>query len=230
MASKSILDNTGWMLFGFCGGESNQQTVARSLPPTHSTGANYPVVTPYSGAQSMKRYFLWTLIALSLCACSNKDEFSPDEEELQQANQVTIFEAKDSQQKWSLHADEVNFDDMTHAVLVNPYLLLRENGQDSATVSGKRGVLNYADKLVSIEGDAQVHSLTEKVLLKTDRFFYDIDKDRVWSDKKTHITRGTAKITAKNGIETDSKLRKIEFKKQSTKLPVNPNEIKGAVK
>ena len=156
--------------------------------------------------------------------------FSPDEEEMQRAKDVTLFQAKDSQNKWILHADEVDFENMRHAVLTNPHLLLREDGQDSAEVSGKRGILDYDNKTVSIEGDARVHSLTQQILLTTDRFFYDIDADRVWSDKKTLVTRGTAKITARGGIETDSKLRKIEFKKQSTRLPVNPKELKGAVK
>lgn len=165
-----------------------------------------------------------------LTACSNSKPFSPDDEEMQRAKNVTLFQAKDSENKWILHADQVDFENMTHAVLTNPHLLLREEGKDSAEVSGKRGILDYEDKTVSIEGDAHVHSLTQQILLTTDRFFYDIDKDRIWSDKKTLITRGTAKITARGGIETDSKLQKIEFKKQSTRLPTNPRELQGAVK
>lgn len=169
----------------------------------------------------------WLIITLSmLAACGGEKTFSPDDEQIQQAREVTLFESKNSQNKWILHADKVDFEDMTHAVLTHPHLLLRENGQDSTEVSGKRGVLNYAKKLVSIEGDVRVHSLLENVLLTTDRVFYDIDKDRVWSDKKTLVTRGTAKITAKNGIETDSKLRKIQFKKQRTQLPADPTELK----
>ena len=176
------------------------------------------------------RYGCFVLLSIILAACSGEKSFSPDEEEMQRAKNVTLFQAKDSQNKWILHADEVDFEDMTHAVLTNPHLLLREDGKDSAEVSGKRGILDYNDKSVSIEDDARVHSLTQQILLTTDRFFYDIDKDRVWSDKKTLVTRGTAKITARGGIETDSKLQKIEFKKQSTKLPVNPKELQGAVK
>jgi len=164
-----------------------------------------------------------------LGACSSSKPFSPDEEEVQKAKEVTLFQAKDSENQWVLHADEVDFENMTHAVLTNPHLLLRQDGKDSAEISGKRGILDYNDKTVSIEGDARVHSLTQQILLTTERFFYDIDTDRVWSDKKTLVTRGTAKITARGGIETDSKLQKIEFKKQSTRLPAKLQELKGAI-
>ena len=51
----------------------------------------------------------------------------------------------------------------------------------------------------------------------------------VIADKKTIITRGKSKITAKSGIETDSKLRKIEFKQQTTQLPLDPTELREAV-
>lgn len=178
----------------------------------------------------MKKHFGIILLMGLLAACGSQNSFSPDDGEMQQAQEVTLFESKDSQNKWLLHADSVNFEDMSHAVLINPHLILRENGQDSADITGKRGVLNYSKKLVSIEGNARIHSLTQQVLLTTDRIFYDIDKDRVWSDDKTLVTRGTAKITAKNGIETDSKLRKIEFKQQTTQLPTDPQELPGVVK
>ncbi len=178
----------------------------------------------------MKKISVLVGLCMILAACSADKSFSPDEEELQQAKHVTLFESKDSHHKWILNADEVDFEDMANAVLTNPHLMLYENNQPSAEISGKRGTLNYAQKLVSIEGDAVVHSLAEQVRLTTDRFFYDIDKDRVWSDKKTLVTRNNAKITAKAGIETDSKLRKIEFKKQTTQLPTDLAEIKGAIK
>ena len=177
----------------------------------------------------MKQTLLIGCLLCGLAACSSQASFSPEEEEIQQANQVVLFESKDNQNKWILHADEVNFEDMAHAVLTNPHLILREEGKDSAEVSGKRGILNYSQKLVTIDGDTRVHSLKEKTLLTTDRFFYDIDKDRIWSDKKTIITRGKSKITAKSGIETDSKLRKIEFKQQTTQLPLDPTELREAV-
>ena len=176
------------------------------------------------------RYAYMGLLALLLAACGGSESFSPDEDDIQTAKEVTLFQAKDSQNKWILHADEVDFENMSHAVLINPHLLLREDGQDSAEVSGKRGIMDYETKTVSIEGDARVHSLTQQVLLTTERFFYDIDKDRIWSDKKTLVTRGNAKITAKNGIETDSKLRKIEFKNQSTQLPASTKELQGVGK
>lgn len=178
----------------------------------------------------MKKVWPFFLLSALLCACGGESSFSPDDGEMQQAKEVTLFESKDSQNKWLLHADAVNFEDMAHAVLINPHLILREEGQDSADITGKRGVLNYSDKMVSIEGNARIHSLTQQVLLTTDRIFYDIDKDRVWSDDKTLVTRGTAKITAKNGIETDSKLKKIEFKQQTTRLPTDPKELQGVAK
>ncbi|MBO7237673.1 MAG: LPS export ABC transporter periplasmic protein LptC [Elusimicrobiaceae bacterium] len=166
-------------------------------------------------------------LLLGLVACGGQPGSASNEEDQQKATEVTIFQAKDSQNKWILHADEVDFEDMTRAVLTNPHLLLREGGKDSAEISGKRGIMDYGNKIVSIEGNARVHSLTQQVLLTTERFFYDIDKDHIWSDKKTIVTRGDTKITAKGGIETDSKLRKIEFKKQSTKLPASAKELQG---
>ena len=178
------------------------------------------------------KHWTWCLLGcLCLAACSSKEEpFSPDEGDMQRARQVSIFESKDSQKKWILKADEVNFEDTQHAVLFNPVLILRENGQDSAQVSGEQGILNYDKKLVTITGDARVESFTQKALLTTERFFYNFDKDRVWSDKKTLVTRGNTKVTAKAGIETDSKLRKIKFKQQTTELPLDPNELREETK
>ena len=176
------------------------------------------------------RKFTWVLaLALLLTACGGEKDFSPDDGELQQAKEVTLFESKDSQNKWILHADAVDFEDMNSAILTNPHLILREDGKDSTEVTGKRGILNYSKKLVSIEGNARIHSLLQNTLLTTDRIFYHIDQDRVWSDKKTILTRGKTKITAKNGIETDSKLKKIEFKKQITKLPDDLQELQGVI-
>lgn len=176
------------------------------------------------------RWGLLLIVVLSLTACSEQDAFSPDDGELQQAKQVTLFESKDSHNKWILRAEEVDFQDTEHAVLIRPHLLLRENDQNSAEVSGDRGILNYAQKVVRIEGNARVHSFTENLLLTTDHFSYDINKDLVWSDDKTWITRGNTKITAKKGIETDSKLKQIKFKKQTTQLPTDPAELQGVKK
>lgn len=173
----------------------------------------------------MRKYAALLLLCLALAACSNKPDFTPEEEDIQHAEEVAIFEAKDSQKKWILRADAVNFEDLSSAVLINPRLLLRQDGKDSAEVSGDSGSFNYLKKLVSIEGHARVHSFNENVTLETDRFFYDIDKDRIWSDKNTVVTRASAKITARGGIETDSKLTKIEFKKQSTRLPKTLKEL-----
>ena len=177
----------------------------------------------------MKKLVCLWIASVCLGACGTKDNFSPDDGDMQQANQVTLFESKDSQKKWILKADAVNFEDMTHAVLLNPHLLLREDGQDSAEVTGKRGLLNYDKKLVTIEGDARVQSFTQQAILTTERFFYNFDQDRVWSDRKTIVTRGHTKVTAKGGIETDSKLHKIEFKKQTTQLPKDVKELQGVV-
>ena len=120
----------------------------------------------------------------------------------------------------------MDFADLTRATLKNPELLLKQNGQNSARVTGQSGTFDYAQKLVTIEGDARVNSLTEKTLITTERFFYDVDKDRIWSDQKTTITRATAKSVARGGIETNSKLTRIELKKQTTQLPQNTNELK----
>lgn len=177
----------------------------------------------------MKKLCVLFVCVLFAGACGGKSG-APDNGDMQRAGEVTIFESKDSQKKWILRADEVDFADLNNALLTNPRLLLRQDGQDSAEVTGRKGTFDYLKKLVSIEGDAKVHSFKENVDLATERFYYDVDKDRVWSDKKTVVTRGGAKITARGGIETDSKLLKIEFKKQSTRLPADPKELQGAVK
>ena len=177
----------------------------------------------------MKKLFPALCIFFLLTACGQPDNPLP-QEDTQYADQVTLFESKDSQNKWLLHADRVNFEDIMHAELINPHLTLRENGVATTEVSGKKGILNYSKKLVSIEGDAKVHSLKEHTLLTTERFFYNLDTNRIWSDKKTFVTRGNTKITAKGGIETDSKLHKIEFKKQHTQLPEDIREFQGVSK
>lgn len=178
----------------------------------------------------MKKLTAFLLFVFLLGACGNEKKFSPDDGDMQRAEQVTIFESKDSQKKWILRADEVDFADLNNAVLFNPRLLLRENGQDSAEVTGDKGTFDYVKKLVSIEGNARVHSFKEQTDLTTDRFFYDVNKDRVWSDKKTVVVRGNTKVTAQGGIETDSKLNVIELKKQTTQLPQNVKQLQSEVK
>lgn len=173
----------------------------------------------------MKKTIL-PLLLLTLAACGGKDKFSPTEEPgMQRAKTVSIFESKDSHKKWMLSADEVDFADLNAAVLTNPVLVLQEEGQDSARVSGKYGTFNYAQKLVGIRGDARAESFTQNAVITGSEFFYDVNQDKIWSDKKTVVTREGIKVTAKGGIETDHQLSKIELKKQSTHLPSKIKEI-----
>ena len=174
------------------------------------------------------RNIIWIFLGLVvLGACGGQKDFSPEEESgLQLANEVAIFESKDSQKQWILTAEAVDFADLQNAALKNPKLLLKKDGKDSAQVTGDLGTFDYAQKLVSIEGHARIEALTHDAVLTTDRFFYDIDKDRVWSDNKTVVIRNHAKVTARGGVETDSKLTKIELKKQSTRLPADVRELK----
>lgn len=166
------------------------------------------------------------LLLLALAACGGKDKFSPTEEPgMQRAKTVSIFESKDSHKKWMLSADEVDFADLNAAVLTNPVLVLQEEGQDSARVSGKYGTFNYAQKLVGIRGDARAESFTQNAVITGSEFFYDVNQDKIWSDKKTVVMREGVKVTAKGGIETDHQLSKIELKKQSTQLPAKIKEI-----
>lgn len=167
------------------------------------------------------------LPVLLLAACGGKENFSPNEEPgMQLAQKVSIFESKDSQKKWILEAEEVDFADLSSAVLKNPVLLLKENGKDSAKVTGNYGTFDYGKKLVGIRGDAKAESFTQAVTIAAEEFFYDVDKDRVWSDVKTVVTRGGVKVTARGGVETDSKLNRIELKKQTTQLPLDAKELK----
>ncbi len=166
-------------------------------------------------------------IFILLAACGGKEKFSPeDNADMQLANQVTIFESKASQQQWILTAEAVDFGALQSATLKNPVLLLKQNNADSARISGDIGTFDYQKRLVSIEGNARIDALTEDAHLVTDRFFYDIDKNRVWSDHKTTITRQNAKSVARGGIETDSKLTKIEMKNHSTRLPTDARELR----
>ena len=165
-------------------------------------------------------------VLLLLSACTKKESFSPDDSgEAQIASQVSIFESKGSQQQWLLTAQAVDFADLTNATLKNPILLLKQNGQDSARITGDTGLFDYGNKRVTLEGNAQINSLSEQTVITAPRFFYDIDADRAWSDQKTTITRGSAKTVARGGIETDSKLTRIELKKQTTRLPQDKREL-----
>ena len=174
------------------------------------------------------RKHLFLLLALTgVIACGTKDTFSPDENAgVQLATNVSIFESKDSQKQWILTADAVDFSDLGNATLKNPVLLLKQNGQDSARVTGETGTFDYTNKRVSIQGSARIVSLTQRVKITTDRFFYDVDEDKVWSDTKTVITRASAKTVARGGVETDSKLNKIELKNQTTRVPKTTDEFK----
>ena len=174
----------------------------------------------------MRQIFALSLFCACLAACGGNGEVSPkDASDMQLATKVSIFESKDNQKQWILQADTVDFADLKSATLKNPQLLLKQEGKDSARVSGDTGSFDYIKKLVTVEGHAKIDSFTEDVKITANRFFYDVDNDRVWSEGKTVITRGGAKITARGGIETDSKLVKIEMKKQSTQLPQSTREL-----
>ena len=176
----------------------------------------------------MRKLFLLCLALTALAACDTSQEFAPDENAgMQVANKVSIFESQDNQKKWVLQAQSVDFSDMQTATLKNPELLLKENGKDSASVTGKTGSFDYMKKKVSIEGNAKIQSFAQQVVITADRFFYDVNKNRIWSDDKTVITRGGVKVTAREGVVTDSKLNNIEIKKQTTKLPTNTQELKN---
>jgi len=172
-----------------------------------------------------KLYLFLTLATLIACSGSN-EEMAANEEHAQLATNVSIFASRENQKEWILLADTVNFSDLQRATLSNPSLLLKQNGQDNASVRGKTGIFDYTKHLVTIDGNAKVQSFAEHLTITAPAFFYDIDTDRIWSDGKTIVTRGTASIVAKGGIVTDSKLNKIDFKNQITKLPVSAREFK----
>ena len=160
-----------------------------------------------------------------LIACGGNTPPTADDTDGQVATKVSIFSSKENQKEWVLRADSVNFENMQNAELKNPQLVLKQNGQDSALVSGKRGTFNYEKQLVSIEGDALLEAITQQVRITSSEFYYALDSDKIWSDTRTVITRGTAKSIAKNGIETDSKLTKIVLKKHTTRLPDTVGEL-----
>lgn len=168
-------------------------------------------------------FFFFSLVLLA--ACGGADETQIDEEHEQLATQVSIFASKENQKEWMLLADTVNFADAQNATLSNPSLVLKQDGKDSASITGKIGSFDYLKRLVKIEGNAVIKSFTEHLTIKTNRFFYDIDTDTIWSDGKTVITRDGASITAEKGVETNSKLTKIEFRKQTTRVPSSVKNI-----
>lgn len=174
----------------------------------------------------MKQLWVLFISAAFLCACHAKTA-SPtqDEADTQLATNVSIFSSQENQKKWVLHADTVNFENGQTATLKNPQLVLKQNGQDSAAVSGHTGTFDYAKQLVTIEGNAVLESLDEKTRITAQHFFYDIAQDKIWSDVRTVITRGTARSVAIHGVETDSKLNKISIKKHATQLPKTRREL-----
>ena len=174
----------------------------------------------------MKKYWFFLVAVCALAACSQKEPPSGQEGDMQLATNVSIFSSKENQKEWVLHAQSVNFENMQSATLKNPQLLLKQNGQDSARVSGDLGTFDYGQQLVTIEGNAVLESLTEKARITAPRFFYDVTNDKIWSDARTVITRGTARSVAINGVETNSKLTKIVIKKHATQLPANRSELK----
>ncbi len=175
----------------------------------------------------MKQWLLCIGLALLLTACSGKTKTPLQEEDAQIATNVSIFSSKENQKQWVLNAKSVNFENMQNATLKDPYLILKEDGVDSATVTGEVGTFDYAKQLVTIEGNALLESLTENARISAPRFFYNVEKDRIWSDARTVITRGTARSVAINGVETDSKLNRIIIKKHATQLPKDRQELTG---
>ncbi len=176
---------------------------------------------------SRYRLFAVMSVLIWLGACGKKEPFSPDDNDgAQIANRVSIFESKDNQKQWLLTAEAVDFADLTRATLKNPNLLLKQNGVDSAVVTADTGSFDYNQKRITVEGNAQINSLREQLFITTERFFYDVNQDKVWSDQKTTITRGSGKSVARGGIETDSKLKKIVLKQHTTRVPQDARELK----
>lgn len=172
----------------------------------------------------MKHFCFSILLLTLLTACSNKPA-TPSEDDAQLATNVSIFSSKENQKQWVLQAMSVNFENMQSATLNSPRLLLKQDGKDSATVKGDIGTFDYSQQLVTIDGNAVLESLTEKVRITAPRFFYNVATDRIWSDAKTIITRGKARSVAINGVETDSKLTRIVIKKHATQLPASMQEL-----
>ena len=172
-----------------------------------------------------KTFFLFPCLLL-LGACGGGPT-NPAEEDAgtQMAEQVSIFSSKDNQKEWLLQADSVDFAGMEKATLKNPQLLLNENGRQSLSVSGQTGIFDYTQKRVTIEGNAKIVSYVEDAQITAPAFFYRIEDDKIWSEARTVITRGTARTVARGGIQTDSKLSKISIKKQSTRVPKTQKEI-----
>ena len=175
----------------------------------------------------MKKLLFLLIGLLVLAGCKAKENTAVEEADAQLATRVSIFSSKDNKKEWVLHADSVNFENTQSATLKNPRLLLERPGQGSATVSGNLGAFDYERQLVTIEGNAILESITQHARITAHRFFYDIAKDRIWSDGKTIITRGSARSVAINGVETDSKLKRISIKKHATQLPKNREELQG---
>ncbi len=173
----------------------------------------------------MRIYLTCFIALLVVCACGTHSTPPVEDADGQLATNVSIFSSKENQKQWTLHADSVNFENQQSAQLKNPQLLLKQNGVDSATVSGQRGTFDYAKQLVSLDRNAVLKSLTEQVHITAPEIFYDIAQDKIWSDTRTVITRGSAKSIAKNGIETNAKLTKIVLKKHATRLPVSAAEL-----
>jgi LPS export ABC transporter protein LptC len=176
----------------------------------------------------MKQILVCIVAGLFLTACSSKGT-SATEDDAQVAQNVSIFSSKENQKQWVLQAQSVNFENMQNATLKNPRLILNENGKNSATVSGDLGLFDYSQQLVTIDGNAVLQSLTERVRIAAPRFFYNVNTDRIWSDAKTVITRGSARSVAINGVETDSKLTKIIIKKHATQLPADRQELQRKI-
>lgn len=169
-------------------------------------------------------FFLFLLLAFTGCSSKQAEDINAEQEQV--ANKVSIFASKDNQKEWVLFADTVDFAEFQNVTLKDPSLLLKQDEKDSARITGQTGIFDYTDRLVTIEGNAVIISYTEQLTIKSKRFFYAIDSGRIWSDTKTVITRGTATVTAKGGMETDAKLTKISLKQQTTRLPASAEELK----
>ena len=133
----------------------------------------------------MKKYVVWVIGIWALGACGQSSSIPVEEADTQLATHVSIFSSKENQKEWVLHADSVNFENMQRATLKNPMLVLKQNGQDSARISGNTGTFDYAAQQVTIQGNAVLESLSEQARLTAAAFFYDIAQDKIWSDSRT---------------------------------------------
>ncbi|WP_428897843.1 LPS export ABC transporter protein LptC [Parelusimicrobium proximum] len=176
----------------------------------------------------MKKSLALILIFLTVFALGckkSKDSATIEEENMQIAKNITIYEAKHGLNTWILTTEKAVFEEKKQeASLIKPALVFKEGDFPSSEIKGNTGYINLEKHIITISGNVVGESKKESVTIRTSELNYNLEEKKIWTDKKFRLIRNGVTINAQ-GFKANGDLSEIEIFKQATTLPVSETDF-----